>query len=61
MGKGIPSVYRDEPDRDDDNASTSSAVPLARVNFHDEDDNVPEDELPAYEDVPSISPAPYAS
>jgi hypothetical protein len=38
--------YRDDPDRDDA-ASTSSAVLLGDINFPDED-------LPAYEDTPSV-------
>ena len=57
-----PGVYRDEPDRDDA-ASTSSAVPLGRVDPHDndEDNDFPDAELPAYENVPSLSSAPNAS
>lgn len=54
-----PGIYRDEPDRDDA-ASTSSAVPMGSVDFHEEN-NYPDSELPAYEDVPSTSAAPIAS
>ena len=55
-----PGVYRDDPDRDDA-ASTSSAVPLRSVDFHDEENNYPDAELPAYEDVPSIPSGPNAN
>ena len=68
MGKRAPAqppprVYRDEPERDDA-ASTSSAVALGDVDFHDDDSNYPDAELPAYEDVPpssSASTAPLGS
>jgi hypothetical protein len=44
----VAGVYRDEPDRDDA-ASTSSAVLL------DDVESYPEDELPAYTDLPESS------
>lgn len=44
--KGEIQPYRDDPDRDDA-ASTSSAVLLEDIDFPDED-------LPAYEDTPSV-------
>lgn len=51
MGK---SIKRESPR--DDNASTSSAVLLDNIDYHDEEDLSDEDheDLPAYEDDPVV-------
>ncbi len=52
------SNYRDEPGRDDA-AFTSSAVPMSDIEYPEEEtpltEGFPEDQLPAYSDVPALS------